>query len=199
MSNLRKDVRNDLSAIDRAVYVAIAQQDTPSLNTPLRVLSTTANHSLLWVVLAALLGLVGGRRGRRAAGHGVAAVGIASVVVNLGIKRVSPRRRPDRSASDQPAARLVPMPTSPSFPSGHSASAFAFASAVGAEMPWLALPLRALALSVAYSRVHTGVHYPGDTLIGGLIGTVVGQGVVRVPRSTRRLVDGSARSPEVLG
>jgi undecaprenyl-diphosphatase len=129
----------------------------------------------------------------------MAAVGIASAVVNLGVKQVRPRRRPDRDHSELPAGRLVPMPTSSSFPSGHAASAFAFASAVGAEMPGLALPLRALALSVAYSRVHTGVHYPSDTLIGGLIGTVVGQAVVRVPRSTRGLVTGSPRSQEVLG
>jgi membrane-associated phospholipid phosphatase len=28
---------------------------------------------------------------------------------------------------------------------------------------------------IAYSRVHTGVHYPADVVVGGLIGTVVGQ------------------------
>jgi membrane-associated phospholipid phosphatase len=183
MSNLRRDIMNDLAAIDQAVYVAIARQDTPSLDGPLRGLSALANQSLLWVGLATLLGLLGGRQGRRVAAQAMVAVGIASAVVNLGVKQVRPRRRPDRDHSDVPAGRLVPMPTSPSFPSGHSASAFAFASAVGAEMPWLGVPLRALALSVAYSRVHTGVHYPGDTLIGGLIGTVVGQAVVRVPRS----------------
>lgn len=199
MSNLRRDIGKDLSAIDGAVYVAIARQDTPSLDGPLRGLSATANQSLLWAGLGALLALLGGRHGRRVAAQGMAAVGIASAVVNLGVKQVRPRRRPDRDHSELPAGRLVPMPTSSSFPSGHAASAFAFASAVGAEMPGLALPLRALALSVAYSRVHTGVHYPSDTLIGGLIGTVVGQAVVRVPRSTRGLVTGSPRSQEVLG
>ena len=181
MSNLRRDVVKDLAAIDRAVYVAIARQDTPSLDGLLRGLSASANQSLLWAGLATLLGLLGGRQGRRVAAQAMVAVGIASAVVNLGVKQVRPRRRPDRDHSDLPEGRLVPMPTSPSFPSGHAASAFAFASAVGAEMPLLGLPLRALALSVAYSRVHTGVHYPGDTLIGGLIGTVVGQAVVRVP------------------
>jgi undecaprenyl-diphosphatase len=62
------------------------------------------------------------------------------------------------------------MPTSASFPSGHSASAFAFASATGRDLPWLAPALHLLAGAVAYSRVHTGVHYPGDTVIGALIG-----------------------------
>ena len=38
-----------------------------------------------------------------------------------------------------------------------------------------AVPLRALAALVAYSRVHTGVHYPGDVLAGALIGTTLAQ------------------------
>ena len=63
------------------------------------------------------------------------------------------------------------MPASTSFPSGHSASAFAFATAVGDELPLAWLPLHALATAVAYSRVHTGVHYPGDAVIGSLMGT----------------------------
>jgi undecaprenyl-diphosphatase len=69
----------------------------------------------------------------------------------------------------------VRMPESPSFPSGHSASAFAFAVASSSAMPALAAPLRLLAASVAYSRVHTGVHYPGDVIAGALIGSGIGQ------------------------
>ncbi len=62
------------------------------------------------------------------------------------------------------------MPTSTSFPSGHAASAFAFAYAVGRHLPGLAVPVRLLAAAVAYSRVHTGVHYPGDVVIGSVTG-----------------------------
>jgi len=69
----------------------------------------------------------------------------------------------------------VPMPTSRSFPSGHSAAAFAFATGVGNVSPTAAAPLRALAAVVGYSRVHTGVHYPGDVLVGALLGTTLAQ------------------------
>ena len=62
------------------------------------------------------------------------------------------------------------MPESTSFPSGHSASAFAFAYTVGRHYPGLAVPIRLLASAVAYSRVHTGVHYPGDVVIGAVVG-----------------------------
>ena len=67
------------------------------------------------------------------------------------------------------------MPSSRSFPSGHSAAAFAFATGVGAVSATAAVPLRALAALVAYSRVHTGVHYPADVLAGALTGTALAQ------------------------
>ncbi|MEV6254932.1 phosphatase PAP2 family protein [Nocardia sp. NPDC051929] len=66
--------------------------------------------------------------------------------------------------------RLVPMLESASFPSGHAASAFAFAYSVGRRYPALAVPIRLLASGVAYSRVHTGVHYPGDVVLGSVLG-----------------------------
>jgi undecaprenyl-diphosphatase len=78
------------------------------------------------------------------------------------------------------------MPDSSSFPSGHSASGFAFATAVGAEMPILALPLRLLAAAVAYSRVHTGVHYPGDAIAGSVVGGATGVVVARLALRRRR-------------
>jgi undecaprenyl-diphosphatase len=62
------------------------------------------------------------------------------------------------------------MPESSAFPSGHAASAFAFAYAVGRHLPLLAVPIRLLAGAVAYSRVHTGVHYPGDVVVGSITG-----------------------------
>jgi undecaprenyl-diphosphatase len=66
------------------------------------------------------------------------------------------------------------MPASTSFPSGHAASAFAFAYAIGRHLPGLAVPIRLLAAGVAYSRVHTGVHYPGDVVVGSIAGAGTG-------------------------
>jgi hypothetical protein len=57
------------------------------------------------------------------------------------------------------------------------ASAFAFATAISRDRPWVALGAGFLAAAVAYSRVHTGVHYPGDTVIGSLIGASTGLAV----------------------
>jgi len=165
----------DLRAVDHAVYMAVADTPTPSLDVPLRTLSTAANYSRIWFGIAALLALVGGRAGRRAALAGVVSIG-ATATLNAGLKSVG-RRRPDREEYGVPQERRVRMPTSTSFPSGHSAAGFAFATTVSAELPGLAFPLRVLALCVAYSRVHTGVHYPSDALAGGIVGGAVGQTV----------------------
>jgi membrane-associated phospholipid phosphatase len=167
--------RQDAERVDIALYAAIAQTSTPTLDRAMARLSRAADHSKLSLASAAVLALTGGRRGRRAAVMGVASVTAASSLVNLVVKPLGRRRRPDRSLEHVPVARHVPMPSSASFPSGHAAAAFAFAAGVGHELPAAAIPLHGLAALVGYSRIHTGVHYPGDVLAGALAGTVVAQ------------------------
>ena len=107
-------------------------------------------------------------------------------MVNLPVKYAARRARPDRAAEGVPAERWVEMPTSTSFPSGHSASAFAFATAVAGTLPALGFPLRGLAATVAYSRVHTGVHYPGDVIVGALMGASIGEATALLVRGVGR-------------
>jgi membrane-associated phospholipid phosphatase len=169
------DWLEDAERIDVALYAAIAQTPTPSLDRAMARLSDAADHSRLWFASAAVVAASGRSRGRQAAAMGLASVAAASSVVNLGMKPLGRRRRPDRAARQVPVARHVRMPSSTSFPSGHSAVAFAFATGVGRELPAAAIPLRGLAALVAYSRVHTGVHYPGDVVAGALVGTGLAQ------------------------
>ncbi len=170
------EVLHQLGAVDRAVYQAIASVPTPALDRAARRLSNSANNSRLWLGIAAALALTG-PSGRRAAVRGVLAIGVTSALVNLGMKGLAERRRPDRAGAGVPEQRQVAMPASTSFPSGHAASAFAFATAISRDCPWLAIGAQFLAGAVAYSRVHTGVHYPGDTIAGALIGAATGQAV----------------------
>jgi undecaprenyl-diphosphatase len=165
----------DAHRVDLAIYGAVAATPTPTLDVGMSRLSHAADKSRLWISAATVLAVAGGRPGRRAAVQGLVSVAVSSAVVNLGIKQVARRRRPDREAALVPQIRHVPMPISLSFPSGHSASAFAFATGVGNGLPPAAAPLHALAAGVAYSRVHTGVHYPGDVVVGALVGTVTAQ------------------------
>ncbi len=166
---------DEVRRLDLAVYSAIAETPTPSLDRALSRLSRAADYSRLSIASAVVLSLAGGCRGRAAATMGLASVAVTSAVLNLGVKNVVRRRRPDRVAEDVPRSRQVPMPSSTAFPSGHSAAAFAFATGVGQAMPLAGFPLRGLAALVAYSRVHTGVHYPGDVLAGALLGSALAQ------------------------
>ena len=165
----------DAERVDRAIYAAIAATDTPSLDRGMTRLTRAADHSKLSLAAAAVLSVTRGCKGRRAACEGLASVAVTSAVANLVLKPLGRRRRPDRAADDVPLARHVPMPSTTSFPSGHSASAFAFATGVGHVLPRDALALRTVAALVAYSRVHTGVHYPGDAIAGSLLGSALAQ------------------------
>ena len=159
----------EIRALDVAVYAAISASPTPTLDRGFAALSRAADQSKLWVGVAGLLSTTGAR-GRRSAVSGLASIAVTSGVVNLMLKPSRRRRRPDRAAHRVPIARHVAMPRSTSFPSGHAASAFAFASGVAHELPAAGVPLQAAAALVAYSRVHTGVHYPVDVIAGAVLG-----------------------------
>jgi len=163
---------HESEALDLAVYAAISATPTPALDRFNAALSRAADGSKLWIAAAAVLATTGDR-GRRAAVDGLASIAVTSGIVNLVIKPRYRRRRPDRIAHRVPLARQVDMPRSTSFPSGHAASAFAFASGVAREMPIAAVPLEAAAALVAYSRVHTGVHYPIDVIAGAVVGSAL--------------------------
>ena len=174
-----------LDSYDRAGYRTLARLRIPLLDEPLRLVSDFANFSKPWFLVAGSLALFGGSRGRRAALTGLAAIGATSFVVNQPMKLAGARHRPDRDGVGVPQQRWVRMPSSTSFPSGHAASGAAFALAVGDVLPALRRPLRGAAFIVAFSRVYTGVHYPGDVLVGAAVGTIVGRLVSRMSRRVR--------------
>jgi membrane-associated phospholipid phosphatase len=169
----------DAERVDHAVYAAVATTPTPSLDRGMSALSHAADASALWVAAAVAMAVAQGPRGRRAAGAGLASIALTSGVVNLVAKPLARRRRPDRLGYAVPLTRHVPMPTSRSLPSGHAASAFAFATGAGHVLHRDGAALRVLAAAVAYSRVHTGVHFPADVVAGALLGTVCSETATR--------------------
>jgi diacylglycerol kinase family enzyme/membrane-associated phospholipid phosphatase len=137
----------------------------------LRRLSRWADRGRLWMVIGVLLGL---RKGptRRGAIRGLGSMAFSSALVNAVLKRFFNRVRPELGA--RPAERLLRrIHKTPSFPSGHSSSAAAFVTGVAMESPLAGAALAPVALGVGYSRVHVGVHYPGDVLAGLAVGGAV--------------------------
>lgn len=160
---------------------------TPHIDTVLLRLSTAANNGLLWYSVAAGLALTG-PRGRRAAARGLISLGMSSAFANLVAKPVFGGARP--LAEDVPLARqLAKFPASASFPSGHTASAVAFATGAGLESPLAAAVALPLAAGVAYSRLHVGAHWLSDVAGGAIIGAGMGlasAGVLRLIPGLRR-------------
>lgn len=143
------------------------------------MLSHAADHSLLWMAIGAVLA-AGGRRPRCATTRGLAAVAVTSAVTSLLLKPGSGCRQwPEH----RPPLTLPPGP----FPSGHSASAFAFATTVSWQLPGLAPVLMPLAGAVAWSRIRAGAHHGGNVLMGSGIGAGIGLAVTAGPDLRRWL------------
>jgi diacylglycerol kinase family enzyme/membrane-associated phospholipid phosphatase len=172
----RVAVLRKLGRMDRWAFDQVAAARLPGLEYVLPRLSRFADHGVLWFTVAGAMGIAGRPRLRRAALRGAIAIAVASPAVNIAGKQAFRRRRP--------VVDLVPpirirwkLPTSHAFPSGHSASAAAFAAGVALEAPRaVAVPVAATAGAVAFSRVYTGAHYPGDVLAGLGIGALAALG-----------------------
>ncbi|MET8131667.1 phosphatase PAP2 family protein [Streptomyces sp. NPDC005251] len=154
---------------DQRLFTRVAAVRVPGADPALRRLSHAANHGRLWLGTAAGISLVGGPTGRRAALRGLGSLALASFTVNTLVKWSA--RRPRPLLAGVPTIRhLARQPHTTSFPSGHSASAAAFATAVALESTRYGALVAPVAAAVAFSRVYVGVHYPGDVLAGVAIG-----------------------------
>ncbi len=164
-----ESLRARLLALDSRAFEAVAARHWPGGDRVLPRLSRSANHGLLWFGTAAAMAATGSPRARRAAAHGVASLALASAAINTLGKRSVRRPRPLLDAV--PLIRqLKRQPITTSFPSGHSASAAAFATGVALESGAWGAAVAPVAGAVALSRVYTGVHFPGDVLVGAALG-----------------------------
>jgi undecaprenyl-diphosphatase len=94
---------------------------------------------------------------------------VADLVADLsatGLKALIPRHRPR-------VETLVPRLHDHSFPSGHAATSFACAVVLASFAPRWRVPLYALAVLIAFSRLYVGVHFPLDVLGGAALGVLV--------------------------
>src|ERR1700756_237214 len=115
-----RQITKGLGTLDKDVFEAVANSESPLLDMTMPVLTRAADHAKLWFAIGA--GLLASRRppAQRAAVRGVLSLAATSLITNQVAKRL--RRRPRPSYLLVPTARRARRsPTSNSLPSGHSA------------------------------------------------------------------------------
>jgi membrane-associated phospholipid phosphatase len=161
-----------LQAVDTFFFVQINQLPHRKLSDRfLTRLSWVMTSGTGWLLFLLLATLVNRQRGWKATRAVAPALWLATATVEHPIKKWFRRRRPFISLIE--AIIVGRKPGSYSFPSGHSAAAFAGALLLAREYPASARGFFGLASLVAFSRVYLGVHYPGDVLSGSLLGMVL--------------------------
>jgi undecaprenyl-diphosphatase len=153
---------------DRSLTKRLAASASPGLHRTLSAVEETAEGTKLWCGAAVVMAWLGGWRGRKAAAAGLAAVAVAQLVSNGVCKQLADRPRPPKEWF--PHDEAEDRPDSSSFPSGHTAAAVAFTTAVVPAWPLAGALCTVPAAMVAVERVQSGAHYPSDVTAGAAIG-----------------------------
>jgi undecaprenyl-diphosphatase len=158
-----------LQAVDTFAFVQINELPHTRLSDRFMTrLSWAMTGGTGWLLFLLLATLVDRQRGSKAMRAVVPALWLATTTVEHPIKKWFRRRRPFVSLVE--AIIVGRKPGSYSFPSGHSAAAFAGALLLAREYPGSARGFFGLASLVAFSRIYLGAHYPGDVISGSLLG-----------------------------
>ena len=161
--NLPKKVDDFDSAVDTGWEML---RSSEPLNRLFYAASAVGDFSLIWHILNVTQKIISPKRGRSVVRLAIL-LGIESLIVNQGIKRLFRRSRPEIGTSSHP--HKLRQPATSSFPSGHASSAVLAASLLSdssAASPFFKM----VAAVVATSRLHVRAHHASDVIAGALVG-----------------------------
>ena len=179
------------TAFDRSIRDSVQAHRSASLDRFSRNFELLGS-SLSFVVLAGFEGyhfMDRDRRSQEVFLDGLSASLIASGIIVPVLKYSVGRERPSDSGNPY---RFHPFTNHNSFPSGHTAQAFAVATVIASHYPqwWVQVLAYGSASVVGYCRIEQNAHFTSDVFVGGLIGFSVARSVVahndtvKAPRAT---------------
>jgi undecaprenyl-diphosphatase len=156
---------------DRTVDDLLEQvRGTPSIDRIMTVATHAGEFSAVWHASSIARGLAKGRRDQVVAL--AIGIGLESLIVNQGLKRLFRRQRPTVDGDDRFEIR---SPMTSSFPSGHaSAAAFAATTLIGWDGARSAPLWGGIAATVAISRAYVRIHHASDVVAGAAVGAAMG-------------------------
>ena len=165
---------------DKSVFQWVEQffdYGIAGLLTPfLKFFTVLGDNGYLWIAIA--LVLLCFKKTRKIGATVAVALGVMMVCNNFVLKNLFARPRPYNLEEWKDwfvYPEMVPRLSSYSFPSGHSSSAFAAATALCvSKKAYVIIPAYLVAAIIAFSRIWVHVHYPTDVLFGAAIGVVYG-------------------------
>ena len=176
-----------LEKLDTQAFLAINSLPHPKLaNQFMYLLTTLMNRGDAWVaglVIATLLN----HRHRRSLFEILPPLWLMTATVEYPIKRLFRRERPFITLVR--AIVVGRKPGNYSFPSGHSAAAFGGAWLLTRRYPRLAPLFYLIAITTGFSRSYLGAHYPGDVIMGGIAGTLLGEAYRKLINEVADILD----------
>lgn len=178
-SLLRKQLLERLKPIDKvdaSVYLMINNLPHPRLADRLVYgLTSAMTGGNGWALILGLLAIRRKKYAMRAAMKILPAIWLSSGIVEYPIKKYFRRRRP--FISIMRAIVVGRKPGNFSFPSGHTAAAFAGSALLSCYFPKGRGLFHTLASATGLSRIYVGAHYPGDVISGAVVGTILAKAI----------------------
>lgn len=160
--------------LDHTIIFAVQESLVNAGITPfMEALSAVGEYGMLWIVLGLILCCT--KKYRRVGMAVLLGLIFTIIVGNVFIKGLVMRTRPCYDFPGVSVASVLPAVTSYSFPSGHTFSSFAAATAIACfGRKWWTICAYGVALIMGFSRIYLFVHYPSDVLIGLVLGIIFG-------------------------
>lgn len=156
---------------------------SPIMDKFMILITSIGNVGLIWILISLILMIT--PKYRKVGVMTICALILTTIIGEGILKHLIRRDRPFTSLPD--IKLLITAPTSYSFPSGHTGSAFAAAGVLGSMIKKSRPYVITLAILIAFSRLYLFVHYPEDVLGGIILGLCSSQIVLYIFKNRAKL------------